>query len=336
MLDVHVIPVSWQSHESALRQVRQAVFVEEQKIPPETEFDAHDNQAEHVLALNSAGQAVGCGRLLESGLIGRVAVITEARGNGLGRDLIDALIAAAETRKLNKVFLHAQDSAQGFYKKLDFILTGETFTEAGIRHLSMERALPIPFDTQGLTSSSIVQTANRGVALDTTDSQQSAPPPASDLQEFDDEPGAVEQLHKVLRCAKRILRIYSPTLDHALFDQPEVVELVSQFARRAPGAQVDILLRDSQLIVSRGHTLVELGRRLDEKLRIRRLPETIKGDKQSWLVVDGQALWVQSEPEDYRGWSDTFNPVQGERFSKRYTQFWDRSGPDPELRLLRI
>ena len=333
MLNVHIVPVSWQSHESLLRQIRQTVFVEEQDIPEDTEFDADDEGADHVLALNSAGLAVGGGRLLDSGLIGRVAVLSEARGRGLGRDLMGALIEAAVAKKLSKVFLHAQEDAEGFYKKLDFIATGANFVEAGIRHLTMERALPIPFDTEGLTKSQVVHTSNRAAS---TNSQQPAEPRVSDLLEFADEEGAAQQLHTVLASARRTLRIYSPTLDHTLFDQPSIVELVSDFARSAPGAQVDILLRDSQLIVARGHTLVELGRRLDEKLRIRRLPDTIKGDQQSWLVVDNNALWVQSEPDEYRGWSDTWNPVQAERFAKRYTQFWDRSGPDPELRLLRI
>jgi len=150
MFDVHIVPVSWQSHESQLRQIRQTVFVEEQNIPAETEFDGDDENADHLLALNSAGMAVGCARLLDSGLIGRVAVLKEARGNGLGRELMSALVEAAATKKLNRVFLHAQDSAEGFYKNLDFIPTGVSFVEAGIKHLTMERALPIPFETAGV------------------------------------------------------------------------------------------------------------------------------------------------------------------------------------------
>lgn len=334
MLETHVVPVSWQTHESALREIRQAVFVEEQNIPEDLEFDADDIHARHVLALNSAGMAVGCARLLDSGLIGRVAVMPDARGAGLGRALMDALISTAESMHLSKVFLHAQQDAEGFYKKLEFISTGASFMEAGIKHLSMERALPIPFDTSGLTKNRVIAASSRPGELNATSQHPDAL--KSDLREFTDEQSAAEQLRNVLTRAQRTLRIYSPMLDPTLFDQPEVVALVSQFARSAAGIQIEILLRDSQLIVARGHTLVELGRRLDEKMRIRKLPDTIKGDKQSWLVVDNRALWVQSEPEEYRGWSDTWNQVQAERFAKRYTQFWDRSGPDPELRLLRL
>lgn len=336
MLDVHVIAVTWQSHEAALRQIRQIVFVKEQGIPEDLEFDDADLSAHHVLALNSAGLALGCGRLLDNGLIGRVAVMTDARGRGLGTSLMNALVDTAQNLKLSSVSLHAQEDAQPFYKKLDFIPTGSTFMEAGIKHVSMTRALPIPFDTAGIKKAQIVQSADRPQELLSADHLALNTQPASNLQEFADETAALEQLETIIAGARRSVRIYSPTLDHFLFDQPQVVELVSRFARSAPGCHVDILLRDSQLIVARGHMLVELGRRLDEKMVIRRLPDSIKGDGQSWVVVDDNAVWVQSEPEEYRGWSDTWNPVQAERFGKRYTQFWDRSTSDPELRLLRI
>ena len=334
MLDVHVIPVTWQSHERELRRIRQTVFVDEQRIPEELEFDADDIAAYHVLALNSAGLALGCGRLLDGGLIGRVAVLADARATGLGKKLMTALIEAAQDKELSNIVLHAQEDAQTFYQKLDFIPTGVSFMEAGIKHITMQRVLPIPFNTTGLKKSRVVQSDQRPEVLSTTDNHAVAR--TSNLQEFADDVSAVEQLHQIIAGARRSLRIYSPTLDHTLFDQPELVELVSDFARSAPGCHVDILLRDSRLIVARGHTLVELGRRLDEKMQIRRLPDSIKGDKQSWLIADNNALWVQSEPEDYQGWSDRWNPVQAERFAKRYTQFWDRSGADPELRLLRI
>lgn len=329
MIEVHVIPVTWASHERELTQIRQAVFVEEQNIPQEVEFDAQDSVASHVLALDSTGAALGCARLLDSGHIGRVAVLEQARGKGLGKALMEATIDQALAKSLTKVFLHAQEEAQAFYKKLDFVLTGQRFTEAGIAHVSMERALPIPFDTTGIEKSVIVRTPSK--ALPPSDQ-----PRTSRLREFADDGSAIEQLEEVLGCARRTIAIYSPTLDHALFDRDPVVELVSNFARSAPGCVVNILISDSTLIVARGHLLIELGRRLEQKMVLRKLPDTLKADAQSWLVADNSALWVQSEPNEYQGWSDTFNPVQAERFAKRYTHLWDRSIIDPELRILQI
>ncbi len=330
MLEVHVVPVTWASHQDALRRIRQAVFVEEQKIPLELEFDSDDEQATHLLALNSAGTALGCARLLPNGLIGRVAVVANARGTGLGKALMDATVDEAQKRKLTRVFLHAQEDAEGFYRKLEFISTRARFKEAGIPHVTMERSLPIPFDTSGLKKSVVVRSTN-ALAKTTVREQRT-----SQLREFATESTAIEQLETVLSTARRHLRIYSPTLDHVLFDRAATVELISNFARSAPGVQVDILISDNSLIISRGHTLVELKRRLDQKMLIRKLPETVKADPQSWLVADNAALWVQAEPDEYRGWSDTFNPVQAERFAKRYTGLWERSVNDPELRVLQL
>ncbi len=329
MIEVHVIPVTWASHKRELTQIRQTVFVEEQNILPEVEFDAEDSEATHLLALDSTGTALGCTRLLDSGHIGRVAVLEKARGRGIGKALMEATIEQAQSKNLTKVFLHSQDEAQAFYKKLDFVMTGQRFMEAGIAHVSMERALPIPFDTTGIGKSSIVKTP--GKAQSSTEQ-----PRASRLREFADDGSAIEQLEDVLGCARRTISIYSPTLDHVLFDRDRVVELVSNFARSAPGCQVNILISDSTLIVARGHLLIELGRRLEQKMILRKLPDTLKADAQSWLVADNSALWVQSEPNEYQGWSDTFNPVQAERFAKRYTHLWDRSIIDPELRILQI
>lgn len=330
MLDVHITPVTWASHQAALRQIRHAVFVVEQSIPDRLEFDAEDDQATHLLAQNSAGIALGCARLLANGLIGRVAVVAQSRGQGLGKSLMEAVIASAQDQGMSQVELHAQADASGFYQKLGFTHTGAKFMEAGIPHVTMQRILPIPFDTTGLKKSSIVR--NDAITSATRPLEQRS----SRLLEFAADSAAVEQLHSIVGSARRTLRIYSPTLDHMLFDTETMVELVSSFARSAPGARVEILISDSSLIVARGHLLLELCRRLDGKMVIRRIPEHIKADAQTWLVVDNCALWVQSEPNDYRGWSDTYNLVQAERFSKRYVQLWDRSTTDPELRLLRI
>jgi len=296
MFEVHVIPVSWQSHGAALTKIRHSVFVEEQNIPADTEFDSEDAEARHLLALDSAGTALGCARLLASGLIGRVAVVSDQRGKGLGKLLIKTTVKLAQDNGITRVFLHAQENALRFYQKLEFVPTGVKFMEAGIPHVSMERALPIPFDTAGLTKSTIVRSETKSVHRDTLAR-------TSELREFANEEAALEQLHQVIASARRSLWVYSPTLDHRLFDGERTVELVSNLARSAQGVQINLLINNSALIVERGHMLIELGRRLEQKMAVRKLPDTVKADAQSWLVVDHTGLWVQSEPEDYQGWS---------------------------------
>ena len=125
--------------------IRTAVFVDEQKVPLDIERDAADAGAVHALARNRLGLAVGTGRLLAAegaghpARIGRMAVSRALRGANIGRELLEALMAAAARRGDAEVTLHAQVSAIGFYRRAGFAPHGERFEEAGIGHLEMRR-----------------------------------------------------------------------------------------------------------------------------------------------------------------------------------------------------
>ena len=121
--------------------IRTAVFVEEQRIPKELEWDAADADALHAVAYNRLGQPVASGRLLayQPGVakIGRMAVNRVLRGGHLGQQVLLALLDAAAQRGEREVMLHAQRSAEGFYRRLGFEQRGEPFEEAGIAHVEM-------------------------------------------------------------------------------------------------------------------------------------------------------------------------------------------------------
>ncbi len=138
-------------HAGALRTL---VFVDEQKVPAELEWDALDATAVHAVAHNRLGQAVGVGRLLQPapGLaqIGRMAVHRAVRGSGVGLQLMAALMAAAQRRGDQHVVLHAQRSAEAFYSRVGFKPRGEPFTEAGIAHVEM--IAPLGGDNSGLSA----------------------------------------------------------------------------------------------------------------------------------------------------------------------------------------
>ncbi len=125
--------------------IRTAVFVEEQRIPAEMEWDAADAQCLHALARNRLGRPLATGRLLQHApgvaRIGRMAVIQAVRGSGVGRAVLDALMQAARARGDREVLLHAQTSAAMFYADAGFVPRGAEFEEAGIPHLEMVRAL---------------------------------------------------------------------------------------------------------------------------------------------------------------------------------------------------
>ena len=126
--------------------LRTAVFVQEQGIAPELELDALDATAVHAVAYNRLGLPVSTGRLLQpapgEGRIGRMAVDRVVRGQRWGRMVLDALVQAARARGDALVTLHAQSSAEGFYRRAGFETEGAPYEEAGIAHVTMRKALP--------------------------------------------------------------------------------------------------------------------------------------------------------------------------------------------------
>jgi predicted GNAT family N-acyltransferase len=127
---------------AAIRSVRFTVFVDEQRVPEDIELDDRDPYCTHVLAYDS-GRAVGTGRIdVEAGgKIGRVAVLAEARGRGVGTALMQRLHELATDAALRSVWCNAQTSAVPFYALLGYRVTSEPFEEAGIAHVRMQREL---------------------------------------------------------------------------------------------------------------------------------------------------------------------------------------------------
>lgn len=136
---------TWAELGADAQRIRIEVFVREQRIPAELEWDEADHTALHAVALNRLGQAVATGRLLQQSpgvaRIGRMAVDRALRGCGVGRQVLEALLAAAAGRGDREAVLHAQRGAAGFYLGLGFEPRGEEFQEAGIPHIEMARAL---------------------------------------------------------------------------------------------------------------------------------------------------------------------------------------------------
>ena len=143
MVDVRV--GTWDVLGREAQMIRSEVFVAEQKIPAEMEWDAADAECIHAVAYNRLGMPVATGRLLEHvpgvAKIGRMAVRRALRGSRVGRAVLEALMQAARDRGEREVILHAQMSAEPFYRRAGFSQRGPVFEEAGIAHAEMVRAL---------------------------------------------------------------------------------------------------------------------------------------------------------------------------------------------------
>tara|TARA_R110002072_G_scaffold7773_2_gene41476 strand:- start:9090 stop:10571 length:1482 start_codon:yes stop_codon:yes gene_type:complete len=132
---------SWVSDRNVLSNLRRLVFIVEQKVPQEEEWDGLDEDAWHWLATDLEGRPIGTARLLPSGQIGRMAVLAEFRGLKVGRAMLEHAVEKARQLGFPSVFLNAQSHALGFYQKSGFEAVGDEFEEAGIQHFRMEQVL---------------------------------------------------------------------------------------------------------------------------------------------------------------------------------------------------
>jgi YbgC/YbaW family acyl-CoA thioester hydrolase len=155
MVDVRL--GTWQELSEPASALRTQVFIDEQQIPAAMEWDEADADALHAVAFNRFGLAIATGRLLRDGpkdepndapgvapgvaRIGRMASIQALRGSGVGRAVLDALIDAARKRGDAQAVLHAQVTAQSFYERAGFTVSGSVFEEAGIAHIRMSRSI---------------------------------------------------------------------------------------------------------------------------------------------------------------------------------------------------
>ncbi|MDY7537316.1 GNAT family N-acetyltransferase [Undibacterium sp. RTI2.1] len=134
---VRVTLGSWAELQKEAQAIRYDVFVIEQNIPVELEWDEMDAQCLHAVAYDAQGTAVGTGRLLPDGHIGRMAVRSAARGLGVGAAILQSLMQQARNRGDKAVKLNAQTSAEPFYARNGYSREGDVFEEAGIPHISM-------------------------------------------------------------------------------------------------------------------------------------------------------------------------------------------------------
>ena len=131
----------WEEMRQWAEPLRFAVFVTEQQVPADIELDSFDALSVHVVAFDQRGEAVGTGRLLPDGHIGRMAVAQSARGHGIGSAMLTALMDEARRRGHSQAILSSQTHARDFYRKHGYAVYGEEYDDAGIPHVEMRRSL---------------------------------------------------------------------------------------------------------------------------------------------------------------------------------------------------
>lgn len=132
---------TWNKNKTELALVRRLVFLQEQHVPEELEWDEHDEICHHILITDNNHNAIATGRIKPDGHIGRMAVLKPWRNQGVGSAILTALIKYAATNKMQNVYLHAQTTAIPFYEKHGFTLCSDEFMDAGIPHKTMQKII---------------------------------------------------------------------------------------------------------------------------------------------------------------------------------------------------
>lgn len=295
---IRVGPVDYATALAELRVVREAVFVREQGVPRDIELDALDPDCRHVLARDADGRPIGTGRLTPSRRIGRMAVLAEWRGRGVGDALLQALVDEARALGWDELSLHAQASAIDFYARHGFLPEGDRFVEAGIEHLTMRRRLD---------------------AANPVDSRA----------------GARAAMLGVIAGARRMLYVYSRSLDPGLLDAPEVV---SAFRRFATGrGVVHILLHDPAAAQRAVAPLVGLSQRLPSAFAFRAVEEP--GDREypaAFAVNDLDGWYYRPLGHRFDGDTRVDGGARARQLRYEFEPFWERARAVTEFRALGI
>ena len=324
--------VDYAAAAAELHAVREAVFVCEQGVPADLERDAADTHCLHALARDADGRPIGAARLVPPLVatggcvgeragnvhenatpaapgaaraspdllprIGRMAVLRDWRGRGVGEALLDALTRAARDRGWPELALHAQASAIGFYARLGYLPHGARFTEAGIVHQAMRRKL---------AGASAIETREAAVAIVSALAHQ----------------------------ARRRLCIYSRALDPGLFDAPEVLDALRSLGVRGGGVEVRILLQDAGTPQREHAPLLPLAQRLPSVFGLREVDDPVDRIYPSAFVAnDGGGYYFRDLGNRFDGEADLDAPGRSRQLREEFGRVWERSRPCAELRAL--
>lgn len=310
---------SWERDEADLRVVREAVFIVEQQVPPEEEWDALDARSVHVLARDPEGRPLGTGRLTPEHTIGRVAVYREWRGRGVGDAIMRVLLEQAQALGYPQIVLHAQVDAIPFYEKLGFAVEGEEYVEAGIQHRNMRCTLP-PRSTHLRPGALPLPALPPARAVDVLT--------LAEAQSFSDE---------LARDARYKLWIYTRDLDRLLYDRAPFLDEVKRVALSGRGAEVLILVHETGGAVRDGHRLLHLAQRLTSLIKVRTpVIEEHRQYPSAFLLNDRGGYYMRSIGSRYEGEGNTHAPGRNRTLMNYFLQIWQHAEPDVELRQISV
>ena len=319
-MDLRFRKYTWQLAPDSVRDIRQTVFINEQKVPEALEWDDTDEIADHYLAVDTDNRPVATARLFsaleETGYIGRMAVLPEYRGQGVGEALLRHLISEAAGR-YQELRLSAQRHAVGFYQRSGFHVCSDVYDDAGIPHLDMRCLAP------ELIAQSPAGHFNPLILGADTESWL-----------FAQEAPMLSLMDSLAGQARQRLWLYDRELDHNLYDRHNLRELLSALARRHRLSDIRLLIHDDKPLIKKRHQLVELMRRLPSRMELRLVNPDYPSEDQPFLLADREGVLYRhnfDRPEGFAGFTagGRVKPLE-----ESFQRMWGAARPSLELREL--
>jgi predicted GNAT family N-acyltransferase len=310
--DFHVESADWsrEDQRAALLDLRYTVFVQEQHVPEQRERDGLDVECWHVLARDEAGQPIGCGRLTPAHKIGRMAVLQQWRGRGVGVAMLRELVARARALGWPEVALDAQVSAIGFYEREGFVAHGAEFEDAGLAHRAMRLVLA--------TDAGAAQPLRDTGALPVGTPGDTA---AARLQ--------------LLRDARHRLAIYLPLLGNDVYASVEELAELRRIAISGRSAQIRILLHDPAGALRNDHRLIALAQRLSSAIQIRMpVEEADLGYASSYLLNDVGGYLFLPDAGRAQGRAARRDRASQAPLQQHFDEVWERAERASALQIL--
>lgn len=301
MSDFSVRRADWERDTEALREVRTRVFIEEQHVPLDLEWDGLDPECIHMLA-EASGRPIGTGRLTPDGRVGRMAVLSEWRGRGVGERLLLGLMAASRARGDTQCVLDAQVSAIGFYERFGFEAEGGIFLDAGIDHQRMR-----------------LDYARGG-----------------DGRRLEGYGALADGLLRVARTARHEFALYAPDLAPRLTDSAEFAAALKEIALSGSRGTVRLLGKEARTLAQSGNAVLRVVGALPTHCAVHLLCDEDEPTEEVYAFNDAGGVFHQPRAESATAKLVLNSPLAAREMQHRFDPLWERSVPAPDARRLNI
>lgn len=324
--------VTWRDRGKMIRKAREAVLVRELGLPKSMAADETDETAIHWVAEDGDGQVAGAVRMDLEGHIGRLVVVEAHRGQGIGYSLLELAVTKATRFGYTRASLDGLAALAPLYEKAGFQAVGQAWQAQGYEHQRFERYIEASDEDVHPDPRRALAWGNEYSATDVTytlgeDNQ---------ILLLRREEEFARVIVEMARQARRTLKIYSPMLDHKLYDQAALREMCSALARKNRYTSVEILIYDSHRIIKNGHALLGISRKLSSSIAIRIVHPDYRQTNHEYMLADGYGLVYRTDPDLYEGYAN-FHDVSGNnRLAREFQIAWETSLNDPNLRQLKI